>query len=110
MINTEFCLHTEKSAKPTVTCKMNNGSGSNTSAVLLCSVELSQNQPSLTFEWISGGNIHPGKELTIHLGGELDERQHICRVSNPVSQDTSTFTAKDCSKGRISTKSAKQAE
>lgn len=75
------------------------------SAVLLCSVELNHNQPALTFEWISGGNIQPGKELTILLGGELDEQQYTCRVSNPVSYETSTFIAKDCNTGRISPRS-----
>lgn len=101
---TDFCLRTEKVAKPTVTCQRNNSSGSNMSAVLLCSGEPSQNQPSLTFEWISGGNVHAGRELTIFLGGGLDEQQYACRVSNPVSYDTSTFTAKDCSTGKDFTK------
>lgn len=108
VINSEFCLHTEKVDKPTVTCRVNNSSGSNMSAVLQCSAGLSQNQPSLTFEWISGGNIHPGNELAIFLGGEIDEQQYTCRVSNPASHETSAFTAKDCNAGRTRLHCGKQ--
>lgn len=69
-------------------------------AVLLCSVD--QPRPPLMFEWSSEGSVQPGETLTISLGAELDEQQYTCRVSNPVSLETVTFTAKDCYTGRIS--------
>ncbi|XP_075870672.1 SLAM family member 5-like [Nelusetta ayraudi] len=83
----------EKVVKPAITCEINNSS-SNLSAVLLCSV--GQPRSPLMFEWSSDRNVQSGETLTIFLGGELDERQYTCRVSNPVSQETATFTAKDC--------------
>lgn len=86
----------EKVAKPTITCQMRPDSSSKTSAVLLCIEDLSQAPSPLQFEWISGGKVQPGPQLTISLGGELDTQQYICQISNPLSQENGTFTAKDC--------------
>lgn len=92
-----FCLLTEKVAKPSISCHMSISQ----SAVLQCSVGLSQTD-LLQFMWISGGKVHPGYNLTIDVGGIFDEQQYTCEVSNPVSEEKSTFTAKDCITGRIS--------
>lgn len=87
-------------AKPSISCHMNSSSSSSSkvSAVLQCSAGLSQTD-LLQFQWISGGKVQPGNNLTILLGGELDEQQYTCEVSNRLSQESSTFTAKDCNAG-----------
>lgn len=98
-----FCLHTENVSKPSITCQnISSSSSSNQSAVLLCSVDPNRPQSPLMFEWSSEGNAHTGEALTIFLGGELDERQYTCQVSNPVSHEAATFTARNCKTGRIS--------
>lgn len=97
-----FYFHTEKIAKPTITCQMSADSSSKMSAVLLCIEDLSQAPSPIEFEWISGGKVQPGKQLTISLGGELDTQQYVCQVRNPLSQENATFTAKDCYQGKIS--------
>ncbi|XP_075896040.1 SLAM family member 5-like [Nelusetta ayraudi] len=86
----------ENVGKPTITCQMSPDCSSKMSAVLLCIEDLSQAPSPLKFEWISGGKVQPGKQLTISLGGELNTQQYICQVSNPLSQENATFTAKDC--------------
>lgn len=96
-----ICLHTDKVKKPTISCEIHDGSASNISGLLVCSAELSEPQFGLKFEWISQGNVHHGSNLTISLGGELDEEEYCCRVSNPLSNDTATFIAKDCYTGKI---------
>lgn len=101
-----FNFHTENVGKPTITCQMSPDSSSKMSAVLLCIEDLSQAPSPLEFEWISGGKVQPGKRLTISLGGELDKQQYICQVSNPLSQENATFTAKDCDTGKISPQSS----
>ncbi|XP_073329207.1 uncharacterized protein [Pagrus major] len=86
----------DKVAKPTISCEMNDGGGSNKSGTLLCSVEPRQPQSSMWFEWQSHGNVQPGPQLTISLGDKYDDEVYSCRVSNPLSEETATFTAKDC--------------
>lgn len=100
-----LCLYTEKVTKPTITCEINNSSSSSSSAiesaVLLCAVGPSQRYSPTTIEWRFEKNTQPGEALPINLGGDLDERQYTCKVSNPLSYETATFTAKDCRTGRI---------
>ncbi|KAK9537714.1 hypothetical protein VZT92_005302 [Zoarces viviparus] len=84
----------EKVAKPTITCEMRDEGRSNTSGKLLCSPE--QPQPSVKFEWRAHGNVQPGPQLQISLGDKHDDEVYSCTVSNRVSQETATFTAKDC--------------
>ncbi|XP_026152155.1 serine-aspartate repeat-containing protein F isoform X6 [Mastacembelus armatus] len=85
--------------KPTISCETHNGSSSNTDgaqATLMCSVESKEPQSLMKFEWISRGNVQPGPELTIHLKDKHDDEEYSCRVSNPLTLETSTFIAKDC--------------
>lgn len=96
-------FHTEKVGKPTITCQMI--TGSNSSAVLQCVEDLNQPSSPLQFIWISGGKVQPGTRLTISLGGELDEYQYTCQVSNVLSEENATFTARHCHEGRISPRS-----
>ncbi|XP_030284741.1 neurobeachin isoform X4 [Sparus aurata] len=86
----------DRVAKPTISCEMNDGGGFNKSGMLLCSAEPRQPQSLMRFEWQSNGNVQPGTKLTISLGDEYDDEVYSCRVSNPLSEETATFTAKDC--------------
>ncbi|XP_037646547.1 hepatocyte cell adhesion molecule-like isoform X5 [Sebastes umbrosus] len=83
-------------AKPTISCEMNNGSSSKSSAQLECSSESRRPQSLTKFEWSTRGNVKPGPKLTISLGDERDDEVYSCIVSNPLSNETATFTAKDC--------------
>ncbi|XP_078118153.1 uncharacterized protein LOC144525315 isoform X2 [Sander vitreus] len=85
----------DKVAKPTISCEMSNGSSSR-SGQLVCSAEPRQPQSLMKFEWRTHGGVQPGPELTISLGEEHDDDVHSCSVSNPLSKETATFTAKDC--------------
>ncbi|XP_028447113.1 uncharacterized protein DDB_G0290685 [Perca flavescens] len=86
----------DKVAKPTISCKMSSGSSSNSSGQLVCSAEPRQPQSLMKFEWRTHGGVQPGPELTISLGEEHDDDVHSCSVSNPLSNETATFTTKDC--------------
>ncbi|XP_034741445.1 uncharacterized protein LOC117952931 [Etheostoma cragini] len=86
----------DKVAKPTISCDMSDGGSSNKSGQLVCSAEDRQPQSLMKFEWRTHGGVQPGPELTISLGKEHDDGVHICSVSNPLSNETATFTAKDC--------------
>ncbi|XP_031725196.1 uncharacterized protein LOC116395438 isoform X1 [Anarrhichthys ocellatus] len=86
----------EKVAKPTITCEMKDEGRSNTAGKLLCSANLSQPQPLMKFEWREHGNVQPGSQLQISLGDKHDDEVYSCTVSNRLSKETATFTAKDC--------------
>ncbi|KAK2839875.1 hypothetical protein Q5P01_013615 [Channa striata] len=89
----------DKVTKPTVSCKMSNSGTSNTDgnqAMLNCFAE-SRQPPPLKFEYlISNGETVPGPKLEITLGGAYDNEEYKCVVSNPLTNETATFTAKDC--------------
>uniref|UniRef100_H2RY71 Ig-like domain-containing protein n=1 Tax=Takifugu rubripes TaxID=31033 RepID=H2RY71_TAKRU len=70
---------------------------SNLSGLLTCSAP----QPDIEYEWFFYGNTQPGPQLRIFLDNKHDERVYSCRVSNPLSNETAEFTAKDCYSGRI---------
>ncbi|TWW80903.1 hypothetical protein D4764_01G0007180 [Takifugu flavidus] len=53
-------------------------------------------QPDIEYEWFFYGNTQPGPQLRIFLDNKHDERVYSCRVSNPLSNRTAEFTAKDC--------------
>uniref|UniRef100_A0A3Q1JTZ7 Ig-like domain-containing protein n=1 Tax=Anabas testudineus TaxID=64144 RepID=A0A3Q1JTZ7_ANATE len=86
----------DKVAKPTISCQRDDGSFSTThgnQATLSCSAESRQPQ-HLQYEWISHGTVRPGQKLTITLSD--DNEEYSCRVNNPLTSETTTFTAKDC--------------
>ncbi|XP_076603881.1 uncharacterized protein LOC143330967 isoform X2 [Chaetodon auriga] len=83
----------ENVAKPTISCKMNDDGESGT---LACSAEPRQPQSLMKFEWSSHGNVLPGPQLIIPLGQKHDDEEYSCHVSNPLSNETATFTAKHC--------------
>lgn len=95
----------DRVAKPTISCEMIDSSSSTKSgiqAMLVCSAESSRHQSLMKFEWIAREKVPPGPNVTISLGDELDEEVYSCHVSNPLSNDRATFTAKDCYPGKIS--------
>ena len=77
---------------------------SSSEATLTCSAEPTQPQSLMKYEWESSGNVQPGPELTILLEDEPDEKIYTCRVSNPLTSETTTFAAKTCFPGKISLK------
>ncbi|XP_061698287.1 uncharacterized protein LOC133512560 isoform X5 [Syngnathoides biaculeatus] len=80
-----------KVSKPNISCEMINAS----KATLVCSAEC--NCPHLLkFKWHSQGKKWAGPNLTITLINEDDDQVYQCGVSNPLTNETSTFTAKDC--------------
>ncbi|XP_022596229.1 uncharacterized protein LOC111218283 isoform X2 [Seriola dumerili] len=85
-----------KVSKPTVSCDMNNGSPNTNGAqaTLTCSAGP---QSLMSYEWDSQGMImQPGPKLTISLGDEHDDKMYTCTVRNPLTNETTTFRAKDC--------------
>ncbi|XP_038570811.1 uncharacterized protein LOC119900125 isoform X3 [Micropterus salmoides] len=66
------------------------------SATLVCSAEFRQPQSLMKLEWDSHGHVQPGPNFTISLGDKHDDEIYTCRVSNPLSNETATYTAKDC--------------
>uniref|UniRef100_UPI0037E8A9D6 nucleolar and coiled-body phosphoprotein 1-like isoform X2 n=1 Tax=Semicossyphus pulcher TaxID=241346 RepID=UPI0037E8A9D6 len=84
----------DKVAMPTISCEMNDASG--IQATLVCSAEPRPPQSPLKFEWRSRGKPHPRPNYTISLGDKHDEEVYSCSVSNPLSNETATFTAKEC--------------
>uniref|UniRef100_A0A674NZK2 Ig-like domain-containing protein n=1 Tax=Takifugu rubripes TaxID=31033 RepID=A0A674NZK2_TAKRU len=88
----------DKVAKPTITCETNSSKSSDLSGLLTCSAP----QPDIEYEWFFYGNTQPGPQLRIFLDNKHDERVYSCRVSNPLSNETAEFTAKDCYSGESS--------
>ncbi|XP_010790370.1 ABC transporter F family member 4 isoform X2 [Notothenia coriiceps] len=86
----------DKIAKPTISCEINDDSIGNISGKLLCSAKPGRLQSVKKLEWRSQGSVQPGPEFNIPLGGEHNEEEYSCTVSNPLSSETATFTAKDC--------------
>uniref|UniRef100_A0A674NX89 Ig-like domain-containing protein n=1 Tax=Takifugu rubripes TaxID=31033 RepID=A0A674NX89_TAKRU len=82
----------DKVAKPTIICETNSSKSSNLSGLLTCSAP----QPDIEYEWFFYGNTQPGPQLRIFLDNKHDERVYSCCVSNPLSNETAEFTAKDC--------------
>ncbi|XP_062420964.1 muscle M-line assembly protein unc-89-like isoform X3 [Pungitius pungitius] len=83
----------DKVSRPTISCKMKEGGSVISSGELVCSAEP---QPSLKFEWGASGKLQVGPKLQIPLGEEHDDEVYSCSVSNLLSKETTTFTAKDC--------------
>ncbi|XP_061827895.1 uncharacterized protein [Nerophis lumbriciformis] len=87
----------DKVTKPNISCEMNDTK----QAVLVCSAE-SKHPHLLNFKWNSGGNEQTGERLTITVRNEDDDQVHHCKVSNPRTNETASFTAKDCFLDKIS--------
>ncbi|XP_069389090.1 dentin matrix acidic phosphoprotein 1-like isoform X3 [Paralichthys olivaceus] len=87
-----------KVTKPSVSCDMNSSSSDTRGAraTLTCSAEPTQPQSLMKYEWESSANMLPGPELTILLEDEHDDKIYTCRVSNPLTFETTTFNAKTC--------------
>ncbi|XP_045910273.1 CD48 antigen-like isoform X2 [Micropterus dolomieu] len=83
----------DRVATPRISCEMEDGSSS---ATLVCSAEFIQPQSLMKYEWDSHGHVQPGPNFTISLGDKHDDEIYTCRVSNPLSNETATYTAKDC--------------
>ncbi|XP_049905239.1 uncharacterized protein LOC126393272 isoform X1 [Epinephelus moara] len=83
-------------AKPTISCEMIDGSSSNKSGKLVCTTEPRRPESLMKFEWSSNGKVQRGPNLLISLGEKHDDEVYSCHVSNPLSRETATFTAKDC--------------
>ncbi|XP_051938719.1 uncharacterized protein LOC127611948 [Hippocampus zosterae] len=81
----------DKVSKPRISCEI----ADTYQATLVCSTN-SKHLRLVQFKWSSGGKRQPGPNLTITLSDEDDDRVYRCDVSNPLTNETATFTAKDC--------------
>ncbi|CAN9497686.1 unnamed protein product [Ophioblennius macclurei] len=96
----------DKVSKPTISCEMKEGANSDQSgkqATLMCSAESRQSESLMKFEWSSRGTKRPGQNLTISLGDQHDDEEYSCSVTNPLSNNMTRFTARDCYPGTNST-------
>ncbi|XP_029968685.1 uncharacterized protein DDB_G0290685-like isoform X2 [Salarias fasciatus] len=87
-----------KVSKPSISCEIEDTSSdeSGNRASLKCSAESSRSESLMKFEWSWRGSMQPGPNLTIPLGDENDEEEYSCTVSNPMSRETTTFSARSC--------------
>ncbi|XP_029967630.1 uncharacterized protein DDB_G0284459-like [Salarias fasciatus] len=87
-----------KVSKPSISCEIEDASSdeSGNRASLKCSAESSRSESLMKFEWSWRGSMQPGPNLTIPLGDENDEEEYSCTVSNPMSRETTTFSARSC--------------
>nr|XP_061812188.1 uncharacterized protein LOC133603054 [Nerophis lumbriciformis] len=86
----------DKVSKPNISCEMID----TYQATLVCSTE-SKHSPLLKFKWRSGGNEQTGPNVTITLRKFLNHQVYICEVSNPLTIEMATFTAKDCLSAKL---------
>ncbi|XP_061926689.1 CD48 antigen-like [Entelurus aequoreus] len=82
----------DKVSKPNISCEMSDTK----QATLVCSTE-SKHPHLLKFKWSSPGKEQTGPNLTI-----TDDHVYRCDVSNPLTNETASFTAKDCFLGKRS--------
>lgn len=97
-----WCISSDKVPKPTISCEMMKGNGSDKSghkATLMCSAE--QSPSLLTFTWSPNINGQLGPKLIIPLGDEHDNQEYSCTVYNQLSKESATFIAKKCYSGKI---------
>ncbi|XP_023806541.1 proteoglycan 4-like isoform X8 [Oryzias latipes] len=88
--------------KPSISCKINAGGN----ATLTCSAEVKGPYTKLEFSWTPPGNEKSSSSLEIKLGDKQDSQVYECKVKTQLSEEVSSFTAKDCyteetSAGRI---------
>ncbi|XP_061749498.1 uncharacterized protein LOC133548174 isoform X3 [Nerophis ophidion] len=82
----------DKVSKPNISCEMSDTK----QATLVCSTE-SKHPHLLKFKWSSPGKEQTGPNLTI-----TNDQVYRCDVSNPLTNETASFTAKDCFLGKRS--------
>ncbi|XP_061878157.1 signaling lymphocytic activation molecule-like isoform X6 [Entelurus aequoreus] len=87
----------DKVSKPNISCEMSDTK----QATLVCSTE-SKHPHLLKFKWSSPGKEQTGPKLTITVRNEDDDQVYRCDVSNPLTNETASFTAKDCFLGKRS--------
>ncbi|XP_061926415.1 CD48 antigen-like [Entelurus aequoreus] len=87
----------DKVSKPNISCEMSDTK----QATLVCSTE-SKHPHLLKFKWSSPGKEQTGPNLTISVRNEDDDQVYRCDVSNPLTNETASFTAKDCFLGKRS--------
>ncbi|XP_072769500.1 lymphocyte function-associated antigen 3-like [Nerophis lumbriciformis] len=87
----------DKVSKPNISCEMSDTK----QATLVCSTE-SKHPHLLKFKWSSAGKEQTGPNLTIIVRNEDDDQVYRCDVSNPLTNETASFTAKDCFLGKRS--------
>lgn len=96
-----LCLISDKVAKPTISCTISNADISDKSrgqANLTCSTSSSL----VKFKWSYNANVNLGPQLVITLGDEHDDLMYNCTVSNPLTQESAMFIAKECYPGKTS--------
>ncbi|XP_061749311.1 SLAM family member 5-like isoform X6 [Nerophis ophidion] len=81
----------DKVSKPNISCEMSDTK----QATLVCSTE-SKHPHLLKLKWSSPGKEQTGPNLTITVRNEDDDQVYRCDVSNPLTNETASFTAKDC--------------
>ncbi|XP_072769499.1 CD48 antigen-like [Nerophis lumbriciformis] len=87
----------DKVSKPNISCEMSDTK----QATLVCSTE-SKHPHLLKFKWSSAGKEQTGPKLTITVRNEDDDQVYRCDVSNPLTNEKASFTAKDCFLGKRS--------
>ncbi|XP_061922394.1 SLAM family member 9-like isoform X1 [Entelurus aequoreus] len=87
----------DKVSKPNISCEMSDTK----QATLVCSTE-SKHPHLLKFKWSSPGKEQTGPNLKITVRNEDDDQVYRCDVSNPLTNETASFTAKDCFLGKRS--------
>ncbi|XP_061749506.1 CD48 antigen-like [Nerophis ophidion] len=87
----------DKVSKPNISCEMSDTK----QATLVCSTE-SKHPHLLKLKWSSPGKEQTGPNLTITVRNEDDDQVYRCDVSNPLTNETASFTAKDCFLGKRS--------
>ncbi|XP_061749477.1 CD48 antigen-like isoform X4 [Nerophis ophidion] len=87
----------DKVSKPNISCEMSDTK----QPTLVCSTE-SKHPHLLKLKWSSPGKEQTGPNLTITVRNEDDDQVYRCDVSNPLTNETASFTAKDCFPGKRS--------
>uniref|UniRef100_A0A3B3D6W8 Cell surface glycoprotein 1-like n=1 Tax=Oryzias melastigma TaxID=30732 RepID=A0A3B3D6W8_ORYME len=80
--------------KPSISC-VTNGEGN---ATLTCSAEVKrpESRSNLEFSWVPPGKEQSSQKLEIKLGGQMNSEVYECTVRNQKSEESASFTAKDC--------------
>nr|XP_057938780.1 uncharacterized protein LOC131136197 isoform X2 [Doryrhamphus excisus] len=81
----------DKVPKPDISCFMSDTK----QAMLVCSAD-SKNPGLLAFKWSSRGKETIGPNVRITIRNEDDDQVYRCDVSNPLTNEMASFTAKDC--------------